>query len=105
MNNQPSPQEVSERIVFIRNCRVMLDSDLAHLYQVETKNLNKAVKRNINRFPKDFMFQITDKELEILRFQSGTSRGDEKTDLWGGRRSLPFAFTEQGGCDAVQCSS
>lgn len=74
----------------------MLDSDLAELYQVETKNLNKAVKRNKNRFPEDFMFQITTEEHEILRFQTGTSKLEEKTDPRGGRRNLPLVFTEQG---------
>jgi metal-dependent HD superfamily phosphatase/phosphodiesterase len=96
MKMQPTPQEVNKKIFFIRNCRVMLDSDLAHLYQVETKNLNKAVKRNMNRFPEDFMFQITAEELAILRFQAGTPKVAEKTDHRGRRSNLPFAFTEQG---------
>jgi hypothetical protein len=73
----------------IRGQRVMLDRDLAELYQVEVKNLNKAVSRNIKRFPKDFMFQLTKSELSNLRFQIGTSS-------WGGSRYLPYAFTEQG---------
>ena len=68
-----------------------LKSDLAALYQVETKNLNKAVARNRVRFPPDFMFQLTESELENLRFQFGTS-----TSTHGGRRTLPYAFTEQG---------
>lgn len=67
----------------------MLDEELAELYGVTTGNLNKAVKRNISRFPDDFMFQFTKAEFEILIFQIGTSK-------WGGRRKLPFAFTEQG---------
>ncbi len=67
----------------------MFDKDLAELYGVSTSNLNKAVKRNINRFPDDFMFQLNKEEYEILRFQFGTSS-------WGGTRSLPYAFTEQG---------
>ncbi|KKT89821.1 MAG: KilA-N, DNA-binding domain protein [Parcubacteria group bacterium GW2011_GWC1_45_14] len=67
----------------------MLDSDLAVLYDVETKNLNKAVKRNIARFPDDFMFQLNKKEFENLRFQIVTSG-------YGGRRYLPYVFTEQG---------
>lgn len=71
----------------------MLDKDLAELYQVTTGNLNKAVKRNLKRFPPDFMFQLTKEEFEELRgnliFQNGTSS-------WGGTRKLPFAFTEQG---------
>ena len=69
----------------------MLDSDLADLYQVETKNLNKAINRNRTRFPEDFMFQLTAEEWESLRFQSGTSNPGR-----GGRRYLPCAFTEHG---------
>jgi hypothetical protein len=69
----------------------MLDSDLAELYQVETKNLNKAVKRNLERFPEDFMLQLTDEEADSLRFQIGTSKVAR-----GGRRYLPYVFTEQG---------
>ncbi len=67
----------------------MLDKDLAELYEVTTGNLNKAVKRNIKRFPEDFMFQLSKKEFENLIFQIGTSN-------WGGTRKLPYAFTEQG---------
>ena len=81
--------EIESRIYNIRDQKVMLDSDLAKLYQVETKNLNKAVSRNIKRFPSDFMFQLTDDELENLRFQNGTSS-------WGGTRYLPKVFTEHG---------
>jgi phage regulator Rha-like protein len=69
----------------------MLDNDLALIYQVTTKNLNKAVERNIERFPSDFMFQLTRKEYESLRFQFGTSNKSR-----GGRRYLPYAFTEHG---------
>lgn len=69
--------------------KAMLDSDLAALYGVETKVLNQAVKRNIQRFPDDFMFQLTEDEFRILRSQSVTSK-------WGGRRYMPKAFTEQG---------
>jgi ORF6N domain-containing protein len=68
----------------------MLDADLAQLYDVTTGNLNKAVKRNQARFPGDFMFQLTDKEMESLLFQSGRSKGR------GGRRHRPYVFTEQG---------
>jgi len=82
-------QRIAKRIFLIRGQRVMLDNDLAVLYHVATKNLNKAVARNRIRFPFDFMFQLTDAELEDLRFQIGTSR-------WGGRRYRPYAFTEQG---------
>ena len=69
----------------------MLDSDLARIYGVATKNLNKAVKRNLNRFPEDFMFQLTEIEGESLRFQIGTSKIGR-----GGRRYLPYVFTEHG---------
>jgi hypothetical protein len=75
----------------IRGQKVMLDSDLAALYEVETFNLNKAVKRNIGRFPGDFMFQLTKDEWENLIFQNGIS-----SSLHGGRRSMPYVFTEQG---------
>lgn len=67
----------------------MLDFDLAAMYEIETKNFNKAVKRNLERFPEDFMFQLTNQEFSNLRFQFGTSS-------WGGSRYAPFAFTEQG---------
>jgi hypothetical protein len=84
------PDEVIiNKIYFIRDQKVMLDKDLAILYGVGTRDLNKAVKRNANRFPVDFMFQLTKSETEILMFQIGTSS-------WGGRRKLPYAFTEQG---------
>jgi hypothetical protein len=84
------PDEViTSKIYLIRNTKVMLDKDLAELYGVLTGNLNKAVKRNIKRFPDDFMFQLTKEEFENLKFQFGISS-------WGGTRSLPYAFTEQG---------
>ena len=73
----------------IRGQKVMLDIDLAVLYQVETKNINRTVKRHKKRFPSDFMFQLTKRECENLRCQFGTSS-------WGGLRYLPYAFTEQG---------
>ena len=89
-NNIMLPNEIIEnKIYLIRNKKVMIDSDLAELYEVSTGNLNKAVKRNIKRFPDDFMFQISENEFENLKFQFGISR-------WGGRRTLPYAFTEQG---------
>lgn len=75
----------------IRGQRVMLDSDLATLYGVETKYLNKQVKRNIDRFPDDFMFQLTPEEYQALRFQFGTSDQGK-----GGRRYQPLVFTENG---------
>jgi hypothetical protein len=78
---------VEKRVLWIRSQRVMLDSDLADLYRVETKALNRAVKRNHQRFPEGFMFQLSHQEAEILKCQIGTSS-------WGGRRrSLPWAFT------------
>jgi phage regulator Rha-like protein len=91
-NKQPIvPKEIRNLIYTIRGKQVMLDSDLATLYQMETKNLNKAVKRNIERFPTSFCFQLTEKEVENLRFQIGTSSLN-----YGGRRYLPYVFTEQG---------
>ena len=81
--------EISRIIYHFRGKPVILDSDLAPLYGVETKNLNKAVKRNINRFPLDIMFQLTKNESENLRFQIGTSKR-------GGRRYLAYTFTEHG---------
>ena len=82
-------EAIERRICLIRAEKVMLDADLAVLYQVETKTLNRAVRRNIARFPDDFMFQLSKAELENLRCQIGTSS-------WGGRRYQPFAFTEHG---------
>ena len=81
---------IGQKIYLIRGQRVMLDSDLATLYGVVTKNLNKAVGRNRGRFPGDFMFQLSAREAQNLRFQFGTS------SLYGGRRYLPFAFTQEG---------
>jgi len=84
------PQETIEsKILLIREKKVMLDRDLAKLYGVPTKSLNLAVKRNKNRFPEDFMFQLTKDETESLRFQFETSKR-------GGRRYLPYVFTEHG---------
>ncbi|MCC7365374.1 MAG: ORF6N domain-containing protein [Dehalococcoidia bacterium] len=77
-------------IQVVRGQRVMLDRDLAALYGVETRSLNRAVRRNLDRFPGDFMFQLTADEVEDLRSQIGISSGH------GGRRYLPFVFTEQG---------
>ncbi|MFH1674830.1 MAG: ORF6N domain-containing protein [Pseudomonadota bacterium] len=79
------------KIVFIRDEKVMLDRDLAELYGVETGALNRAVKRNTERFPEDFMFQITGEEAEVLRCQTGISKPGR-----GGRRYLSYVFTEQG---------
>jgi len=84
------PIEVIERKIYIiRGQKVMLDSDLAELYNITTKVLVQAVKRNLRRFPADFMFQLTNQEVAILRSQFVTSS-------WGGRRYVPYAFTEQG---------
>ena len=86
-------QVIQSKIYEIRGQKVMLDKDLAEMYQVTTSNLNKAVKRNMKRFPPDFMFQLTEEEFMMLKqnliFQNGTSS-------WGGTRKLPYAFTEQG---------
>jgi phage regulator Rha-like protein len=81
---------IERKILIIRNEKIMLDSDLAELYDLETKQLVRAMKRNIDRFPDDFMFQLTYEEFEILRNQVGTS------SQWGGRRYPPYAFTEHG---------
>ena len=84
------PTEVIEnKIYLIRGQKVMLDRDLAKLYGVQTRDLNKVVRRNIDRFPEDFMFQLSNEEFTNLKFQFGTSR-------WGGTRKLLFVFTEQG---------
>lgn len=83
-------QKIESKIYELRGIKIMLDFDLAELYDVETKSLNLSVKRNIERFPKDFMFQLTKTEWESLRLQIGTSKGR------GGTRYLPYAFTEQG---------
>lgn len=80
---------VATKIYLIRDKRVMLDKDLAELYEVETRALNQAVSRNIERFPEAFMFQLNPQEFEILKSQFVTSS-------WGGTRKLPYAFTEQG---------
>ena len=86
-----SSENLASPILVIRGQKVMLDSDLAALYGVETKVLNQAVRRNIERFPEDFMFQLTSDEAERLRSQSVTSKSGR-----GGRRTAPYAFTEQG---------
>jgi hypothetical protein len=83
-------KHIAGAIIFLRGHRVLLDRDLAALYQVDTKTLKRAVRRNTERFPSDFMFQLTKQEFANLRYQSGTSSS------WGGERYPPFAFTEQG---------
>jgi hypothetical protein len=85
----PAPERIERAILLLRGHKVILDADLAGLYEVQTKVLKRAVKRNLARFPDDFMFELNDRELENLRYQFGTSR-------WGGRRYRPYAFTEQG---------
>ncbi len=86
----PIPVERIERLILlIRGEKVILDKDLAGLYGVSTRNLNKAVSRNLDRFPEDFMIQLDYQEVRNLKFQFGTSS-------WGGTRKLPRAFTEQG---------
>jgi hypothetical protein len=108
---------IERAVLIVRAQKVLLDADLAALYGVETKALNRAVKRNVERFPADFMFQLTPAEVQTLRFQSGTSRAEAKRatkpeaatkdaatssdtaepgEGHGGRRYLPYAFTEQG---------
>src|SRR6185437_3124384 len=88
-SNTVMDEVIMNKIYFIRGQKVMLDEDLADLYQVPTKRLNEQVKRNIARFPLDFMFQLTEEEFENLRSQNATSS-------WGGRRVAPYAFTEHG---------
>jgi len=94
------PEQVQRRILFFRGQKVMLDVDLADLYGVETKALNRAVSRNLERFPEDFMFRLTPMEFELLRYHFGTSNARSQSStpkkLRGGRRYLPYAFTEQG---------
>ncbi len=84
-------QEIKTKIYIFREVQVMLDRDLAKLYQVETKVLNQAVKRNIDRFPDDFMFQLSNDEFDHWRSQNVTSKNDKM-----GLRRAPYAFTEQG---------
>lgn len=88
-NIQLEDREISNRIHTIRGQRVMMDSDIADLYGIKVKALSQAVRRNLDRFPADFMFQLTREEDAVLRSQNVTSS-------WGGRRYLPLVFTEQG---------
>ncbi len=98
IQNELTNEDIKNLIYTIREKQVMLDSDVAMLYHYETKNVNKAVKRNIDRFPEEFCFQLTENEFETLRFQIGTSKQNLKIndELRGGRRYLPYVFTEQG---------
>ncbi len=91
-------RSIQNHIYTIRNQQVMLDANLAELYSVETKQLNKAVNRNLERFPERFRFQLTQKEYDDLRFQNGTSSSEH-----GGRRYLPYVFTEQGASKMLNC--
>ncbi|BDB52828.1 ORF6N domain-containing protein [Flavobacterium ammonificans] len=85
----PNSQIITQKIIEIRGHKVLLDFDLAELYETSTKVLKQAVRRNINRFPEDFMFELTEEEFQCLRSQIVTSNR-------GGIRYMPFAFTEQG---------
>ena len=95
---------IQNKIYEIKGQKIMLNFDLAEMYDIETRVLNQAVKRNIGRFPKDFMFQLTKKEWESLRSQfvilektgSGNLKSQIVTSSWGGVRKLPYAFTEHG---------
>lgn len=89
MSNLIPQERIESKIYLIRGIKIMLDEDLANLYQVPTKRLNEQVKRNIKRFPGDFMFRLSIKEVENLRSHFATSS-------YGGRRYTPYAFTEQG---------
>lgn len=89
MNEIIPIEEIQQRILIIRGHRVMIDADLAVLYGVTTKRLNEQVRRNLIRFPSDFMFQLNEEEFENMRSHFATSK-------WGGRRYLPFVFTEYG---------
>ena len=107
MNEVVEINTIQDRIFNIRGKRVMLDSDLASLYGVETKRLNESVKRNIERFPEDFMFQLTEDEFKVSRCQIVTSKESEEepqtlrsqfatSNKRGGRQYLPYVFTEHG---------
>ena len=106
MENKISTLQIEKKIFVIRGVQVMIDRDIAELYGVETKVLNQAVKRNIERFPEDFMFQLTREEIDSVKSQIVTLNTEQKqsvnlksqivTSSWGGTRKLPFVFTEQG---------
>ena len=89
MKTEVTETQIANKIHIIRKEKVMLDQDLAELYDVETSYLKRQVRRNIDRFPEDFLFELTNEEFEILRSQNGTSS-------WGGTRYAPMAFTEHG---------
>lgn len=93
---QVPEKRILKAVLVIRGEKVILDSDLAELYGVATRRLNEQVRRNIEKFPKDFMFQLTKKKCEKLKSQFATSSSG-----WGGRRKLPLVFTEHGALQAV----
>ncbi len=93
-------ERIDDMIHYVRGQQVMIDSDLALLYNVETKRLNESVKRNAKRFPESFCFQLTEDEYADLRSQIATSN-TENTSSKGGRRYLPYVFTEQGNSNAI----
>ncbi|MFH0984504.1 MAG: ORF6N domain-containing protein [Candidatus Omnitrophota bacterium] len=96
------PEQIVDALGFIRGQRVILDADLARIYGVPSKRLNEQVKRNQERFPADFAFQLSSQELEVLRLQRPAAESTKNlksqfaTSSWGGRRYLPYAFTEHG---------
>ena len=98
IQNEFINEDIKNLIYTIRNKQVMLDSDVAMLYHYETKKVNQAVKRNIDRFPERFCFKLTKNEFEVLRSQIVTSKLEnyDKKEKRGGRRDLPYVFTEQG---------
>ena len=89
-------EKITSRILFLRGQRVLLDEDLADLYGVSTGRFNEQVRRNRGRFPSDFIFQLTNQEVEALRSQIAISIGETRQNRRGGRRYAPFAFTEHG---------
>jgi hypothetical protein len=92
----PPEKQIQKTIILVRGVKVILDSDLAALYGVETRRLNEQVRRNIKKFPEDFMFQLSRNEFENLKSQIATS-----SPGWGGRRKLPLVFTEHGALQAA----
>lgn len=101
MDNELGITENIKNLIYtIKGKQVMLDSDVAELYKYETKFINLTVKRNAKRFPKEFCFQLEQKEFSNLKLQIATSSLSKK-DTYGGRRTLPYVFTEQRNCYAV----
>ena len=96
MENEISNLQIEKKIFVIRSAQVMIDRDIAELYGVETKVLNQAVKRNIQRFPQEFMFQLSREEIDSVKSQFVTSRNNIFSGQEGGTRKLPYVFTEQG---------